>query len=122
MALQLALDVAELKEALAIAKKASHYVDWIEAGTPLIKNEGLRSVRELKKHFPDKKIVADMKIMDTGKFEVGLAADAGADIVTVLGVADMKTIKDAISGARKRKVEILVDLISTPSNKWEVIE
>jgi 3-hexulose-6-phosphate synthase/6-phospho-3-hexuloisomerase len=47
--LQVALDLVELKRALEIAEEAIiGGADWIEAGTPLIKSEGMNAVRELK--------------------------------------------------------------------------
>ena len=46
-----------------------------EAGTPLIKSEGLDSVRTLRKEFPET-IVADMKTMDAGRLEMETAAKA----------------------------------------------
>ena len=57
--------------ALAVAREAvAGGADWVEAGTPLIKAEGLTAVRALKAEFPDKTIVADMKTMDAGRVEV----------------------------------------------------
>lgn len=88
--------------------------DWIEAGTPLIKSEGMDAVRELKKALPDKKIVADMKTVDTGAMEVEMAAKAGANIVAMLASSDDSTIEDALRGARQYGVEIMVDLLGTP--------
>jgi len=69
--LQLALDFIDLDEAIDVAKKAQNYVDLMEAGTPLIKSCGIRAVRTLKDTFPNKKVVADMKIMDTGHSKQG---------------------------------------------------
>jgi len=66
--LQVALDFLDLERAIQVAKEAvAGGVDWIEAGTPLIKSEGLNAVRELRRHFPNHVIVADMKTMDAGK-------------------------------------------------------
>lgn len=87
-------------------------IDWIEAGTPLIKSEGMDAIRELKRIFPNKKIIADMKTMDTGDFETEMASKAGADIVSILGASDDSTIKEAIKAARKYNSEIMVDLIN----------
>ena len=120
--LQLALDFSDFKDALAVAKKAAPYVDWIEAGTPLIKSVGLHSVRELKKRFPKHKIVADMKTMDTGAFELSLAAQAGADVATVCAAADDSTIKGAIDEGRKREVIVVVDTINTLPSRWKQID
>lgn len=87
--------------------------DWIEAGTPLIKSEGMNAVRRLKTAFPHHVILADMKTMDTGALEIEMAAKAGADIIIILGSADNSTIKDAIRAARKYGVKLMADLIST---------
>ncbi|MCZ7392925.1 MAG: bifunctional hexulose-6-phosphate synthase/ribonuclease regulator [Candidatus Methanoperedens sp.] len=112
--LQVALDVLETERAIQIAKEAVEGgVDWIEAGTPLIKSEGMDAVRKLKKAFPEHVILADMKTMDTGAMEVEMAAKAGADIIIVLGSADNSTIQDAIRAARKYGVKLMADLIST---------
>lgn len=114
--LQVALDVLEAERAIQIAKEAiDGGADWIEAGTPLIKSEGMDAVRKLKAAFPDKVILADMKTVDTGAIEVEMAAKAGADIVILLGSADDSTIQDAIRSARKYGVKIMADLISAGS-------
>ena len=110
--LQVALDFENLSRALQAAREAVEGgADWVEAGTPLIKSEGLDAVRELKKAFPDHRIVADLKVMDTGAFEVEIAAKAGADIVTVLGAADDGTIADAVRGGELYGAEVMVDLL-----------
>jgi len=111
--LQVALDFENLSRALQAATEAVEGgADWVEAGTPLIKSEGLDAVRELKKAFPGKRIVADMKVMDTGAFEVEIAAKAGADIVTVLGTADDDTIAEAVRGGEMYGAEVVVDLLN----------
>ena len=111
--LQVALDFENLSRAIQAAREAvDGGADWVEAGTPLIKSEGLDAVRELKKAFPGARIVADMKVMDTGAFEVEIAAKAGADVVTVLGTADDDTIADAVRGGEKYGAEVMVDLLN----------
>ncbi|MGA8275982.1 MAG: 3-hexulose-6-phosphate synthase [Thermoplasmata archaeon] len=113
--LQVALDFENLSRALLAAREAvAGGADWVEAGTPLIKSEGLDAVRELKKAFPDHRIVADLKVMDTGAFEVEIAAKAGADIVTILGAADDDTIADGVRGGELYGAEIVVDLLGVP--------
>ena len=94
-------------------------MDWIEAGTPLIKSEGMNAVRQLKVAFPDHVILADMKTIDTGAMEIEMAAKAGADIVILLGTADDSTIRDALRAARKYGVKLMADLISVnePANR-----
>ena len=111
--LQLALDFVDLHRAVNVAQLAVPAgVDWVEAGTPLIKSEGLDAVRELKRLFPDKVIVADMKIMDAGRTEVEVAAKAGAGIVDVLGTATDATIAECVQAGKNYGAQIAVDLIA----------
>ncbi|MDF2956918.1 MAG: 3-keto-L-gulonate-6-phosphate decarboxylase [Candidatus Alkanophagales archaeon MCA70_species_1] len=111
--LQVALDVLELERAIQIAKESIEGgADWLEAGTPLIKSEGMNAVRALREAFPNRKIVADMKTIDTGAIEVEMAAKSGASIVAILGVSDDSTIKDAVRSARKYGVELMVDIMN----------
>ena len=111
--LQLALDFVDLKRALKSAKAGvAGGVDWLEAGTPLIKSEGLHAVRELRRLFPDATIIADMKIMDTGRVEVETAAKAGANIVDVLGASSDATIRECIQAGKNYGAKIVVDMIA----------
>lgn len=111
----MALDLLELDRSIQIAKEAiAGGADWIEAGTPLIKSEGMDAVREMKKSLPGVKIVADMKTVDTGAMEVEMAAKAGADIVALLATSDNSTVEDALRAARKYGVQIMMDLLTVP--------
>ncbi|MFH1789072.1 MAG: 3-hexulose-6-phosphate synthase [Candidatus Altiarchaeota archaeon] len=110
--IQLALDFVDLKRALKVAGEAGDSVDWVEAGTPLIKSEGLDAVRSLREAFPKKTIVADMKIMDAGRVEVEAAAKAGADVVCVLGAACDSTIRECVEAGANMGCKIMVDLIN----------
>ncbi len=111
--LQVALDFVDLSRALKCAKEAvDGGADWLEAGTPLIKSEGLNAIRKLREAFPDKTIVADMKTMDAGRIEVESAAKAGANIVGVLGAASDATIRECIEAAHNYGAKIVVDLIA----------
>jgi len=116
--LQVALDFVDLDRALRCAKEAVEGgVDWLEIGTPLIKSEGLNAIREIRKRFPKKIIVADMKVMDTGRIEVEIAAKSGADVVCVLGAASDSTIKECVEAGRNYGAKIQADLISIPDVK-----
>lgn len=111
--LQVALDILELDRAIQIAREAVEGgVDWIEAGTPLIKSEGMNAIRAFRDNFPDKTILADMKTMDTGALEVEMAAKSGANIVIILGSSDDSTVSDARRAADKYGVKLMTDLIS----------
>jgi 3-hexulose-6-phosphate synthase/6-phospho-3-hexuloisomerase len=110
--LQLALDFVDLPRALQVAEEAvAGGADWLEAGTPLIKSEGLEAVRAIKARWPDVTVVADMKTMDAGRAEVECAAKAGARVVGVLGAASDATIEECVEAARNYGAEIVVDMI-----------
>ena len=114
-ALQIALDLHQIGRTVVIAKEAVEGgADWIEVGTPLIKSEGAEAIRVLRKEFPGMKIVADTKTMDVGGYEVELMAKAGADVVTILGLADDGTLSEGVMVARKYGAEIMLDLINVP--------
>ncbi len=118
--LQVALDFVNLSQAMRAAREAvAGGVDRVEAGTPLIKSEGLDAVRALREEFPDKIIVADMKIMDAGSVEVEMAAKAGARVVTVMGAASDATISECVEAARRYDAQIMVDLLEVedPENR-----
>lgn len=112
MELQLALDLVDIPEAKELVKEVEPYIDIVEIGTPVVINEGLRAVKEIKEAFPHLKVLADLKIMDAGGYEVMKASEAGADIITVLGVSDDSTIQGAVAEARKRNKKIMVDMIN----------
>jgi 3-hexulose-6-phosphate synthase len=111
MKLQVAMDVLTTDDALALAGKVAAHVDIIELGTPLIKAAGLSAVTAIKAAHPDKIVFADLKTMDAGELEADIAFAAGADLVTVLGVAGDSTIAGAVKAAKKHGKGIVVDLI-----------
>jgi len=110
--LHVALDLLNLHRALQIAQEAAEGgADWIEAGTPLIKSEGMESLRMLKKTLPGKRIVADMKTLDVGAFEVEMAAKAGASVAIIMGISDDDTVRESVRAGKKYGCEIMVDLL-----------
>ena len=110
--LQVALDFLELDRALECAREAvKGGADWLEAGTPLIKSEGLDSVRALKKEFPRQTIVADMKTLDAGRIEMEAAAKAGAQVAVVSGAANESTVLECVEAGRNYGVKVALDLL-----------
>ncbi len=85
--LQIALDALTPREALELVGQTYPHFDIVEIGTPLIIAEGLSALEAIKAKFPDKKHVADLKIMDAGKLGAASAFKRGADIVTAFGAA-----------------------------------
>src|SRR5437879_12174373 len=90
---QVALDLIRMEDALRIAGAAHRAgVEWIEAGTPLIKSEGMRSVREVKRALPAAVVVADMKTLDAGAIETESAFEAGGENVSNSGLARERSV------------------------------
>ena len=110
--LQVALDFVNLGQAMRVAREAVEGgADWLEAGTPLIKSEGLDAVRQLRAEFPGIPIVADLKTMDAGRIEIEAASKAGASIATILGLAPDSSIQEFIKAGHQYGCQVAVDLL-----------
>lgn len=122
MKLQLAIDLLNKEEAVKLAQEVEEFVDIVEIGTPIVINEGLPSVKLMRESVNDAQVLADLKIMDAAGYEVSQAVDFGADIVTILGVAEDSSIKSAIEEAHKNGKELLVDMIAVQNLEKRAIE
>jgi 3-hexulose-6-phosphate synthase len=111
MKLQVAIDLLSTADALALLNKVAEHVDVIELGTPLIKQQGLSVVTNVKAAYPDKLVFADMKTMDAGELEADLAFKAGADIMTVLASAADSTIAGAVKAGVAHGKAVVADMI-----------
>ena len=112
MKLQLALDLLTIDEALRLLNEIGDVIDIVEIGTPLIIRSGVEAITSIKTAYPHLTVLADLKIVDAGAHEAKLGFEAGADIVTVLGVAHDKTIQDALRQAEIYNGQVMVDLIT----------
>jgi 3-hexulose-6-phosphate synthase len=112
MKLQLALDLLDVDAVRRLLDQVIDLIDIVEIGTPLILQEGMRIVTEIKERHPTVTLLADLKIMDAGELEAKIGFDAGADIVTVLGVTHDSTIQGALNQAHRRGKQVMVDLIA----------
>ncbi|MCD8849472.1 3-hexulose-6-phosphate synthase [Staphylococcus arlettae] len=112
MELQLAIDLLNKEDAAELANKVKNHVDIVEIGTPIVINEGLPAVQHLNDNVDGVKVLADLKIMDAADYEVSQAVKFGADIVTILGVAEDASIKAAVDEAHKHGKQLLVDMIA----------
>lgn len=127
--LQVALDFEHLSDAEKIARmlqRELHDVKYVcEAGTPLIKNEGLKTVIPRLRSIVGSgvRIEADLKTMDAGAMEVEEAKAAGADMVSVAGVAEEETIDAVFSRAKSLGLEVVVDsmCVSRIENRMETV-
>ena len=120
MKLQVAFDIQNSDEVLKLVEINGDLIDIVEIGTPLIMKEGLKSVQKIKKEYPNQTVLADLKIMDAGLLEAQIGFDAGADIVSVLGLASKKTLIGVKQTAAKNGRKVMVDMINHPfpEKKW----
>lgn len=109
--LQLSLDWMKMEEATGVVRALYDRIDIIEMGTPMIFEYGLSCVKEMKSLFPEKIVLADMKIMDAGGQEAAMAVQMGADIVTVMGAANNLTIQKAAEAVHAAGKELMVDML-----------
>lgn len=119
MKFQLALDVRTMEEAKEMLDAAGDYADLIEVGSPLVMAEGMAAVRYVRKRYPKKPILADCKIMDASAYMVPKAAEAGANIVTVLAVAHDFTLQEHVRVCHELGLKAAVDFIQIPTEKLE---
>ena len=109
---QMALDSLDFDATVALAEKVAPHDDILEIGTPCIKHNGIKLLETLRAKFPNNKILVDLKTMDAGEYEATPFYAAGADICTVLGTADLGTIKGVIKAANGYGKQAQVDLIN----------
>lgn len=84
----------------------------IEAGTPLIKKEGIQVVGAMRGYWGGE-ICADMKIVDGAYEEVEMAAAEGVTSVTAMGTASTKSLKIFVNACKQKKVTSIIDMMNT---------
>lgn len=112
--LQIAVDLLAGEQALLLADEIHDVIDIFEVGTPMIIRDGLHPVRRIKEKHPGLTVLADTKIVDGGSLECEDACKAGADIITVLAMADNATIQDVVDSAHRYGRKAMADLIQAP--------
>ena len=116
--LQIALDTYDLPSALGPLQKAHPHIDVIEVGTILCLSEGLKAVRIIRSLFPDKIILADVRIAEAGSIISKMAFEAGANWVSVVSGATMTTAEVVQKEAEKYGGEVQIELID--GWNWEM--
>lgn len=116
--LQIALDTFDLPAALGPLQKAAPHVDVIECGTILILAEGFHAVRAIRALFPDKQLLADVRIAEAGSKIARMAFEAGADLVSCVAGASLTTIAQVCSVAAEFGGEVQVEL----ADEWYAAE
>jgi len=111
--LQVALDFTELDDTIKIVRELIDLdVDIYEAGTPLIKNCGLRNLGILRSFVGRQSVLlADTKTVDVGALEAELAYKSGFDAITVLGSSDDEVIKLTLEKAKELDIDVVIDTI-----------
>lgn len=120
--LQLALDTTSLEEAIELCKKVEPYIDIIELGTPFCLDFGTAGAKKMKETFPQKEILADIKIFDGGKYESDLFLNVGASYVTVMARTNDSTIKSCIDACNEQGALCMVDMMCVEDNAKRVPE
>lgn len=108
--LQLALDTYDLPSALSPLQKAHQFIDVIEVGTILCLSEGMHAVRAIRSLFPNKIILADVRIAEAGSIISKMAFDAGADWVSVVSGAAPDTAEVVFKEACSREKDVQIEL------------
>ena len=108
--LQVALDFTDLESAVRVGALTSiSRAIILEAGTPLIKAEGVKSVKVLRAIPGGHLVMADTKTMDVGGLEARLVLDSGADAMSVLLAASEETIREAVEAAEEAGADVYAD-------------
>lgn len=109
--LQVALDEVGYEGARqALAGGVGEAIDIIEAGTLFLAAEGCKAVKWVRQRYPNKKIVADLKMADAGAVLAPMMLDAGADYMTIICAADPQTMAIAHREAGARGKEMQIEL------------
>lgn len=108
--LQIALDTFDLPTALGPLQKAHQHIDVIEVGTILCLSVGMEAVRIIRSLYPEKTILADVRIAEAGSIISKIAYDAGADWVSVVSGAAPDTAEVVFKEARSRGKDVQIEL------------
>ena len=84
----------------------------IEAGTPLIKKEGISVIGKIKAYWHGE-VCADIKIVDGAKAEVLMCKQYGADYVTAMGNSSVETLKIFVDTCKEVGIKSVIDMINT---------
>lgn len=110
---QAAIDVLERDKAKALAETAAKAgADWIEAGTPLLYYESVRSIEDVVAAAAGRPVVVDYKAQDGVYKYFAKAADYGAQYAVILGFCNDGSIKEAVRAGKERGIKVIADLFS----------
>ena len=98
---QLALDCSSTEEAIRDCQTGVvDEVDILECGYSLIAAEGARVVKIFREMYPNKPLLADLKIVDAGSKIGGMLLDGRPDFTTILCACEPGTITSVQAEAK----------------------
>lgn len=115
MKLQVTLDTYSAEDGIALLRSVADFIDVIEVGTPLLLDEGMAAVEQVKRAFPTTEIMADTKIWHNGARIAHAAFTHGASMVTVLAGTTDEEIATVVDVAHSFGGEVMADLSSMSS-------
>ncbi len=122
MEIQVSFDIIDLSKSLEIAAAIADYVDIVEIGTLPIYKYGIYAIEEFRKKLPQKKILADSKIVDRGHDATTLFVNAGADWVTVMAGTSHVVIHETCATAHSFGKRVLLDLLDATAIGQSALE
>lgn len=110
-AIQIAFNNAfvDFEEIVRYLPQSDHII--IEAGTPLIKREGIDVIGRMRSLWHGN-ICADMKIIDGAYHEVAMAKQMGATSVTAMGNTTKESLGIFVETCRKMDIISIVDMMN----------
>lgn len=109
--LQLALDELSLENAYKVLDSGvDEVVDIIECGTLLLAAEGKKAIIKLRERYPDRKLVCDFKIADSGKNVANMFLEGKPDYLTVICSAHNKTKKAVVDAIQDNNLNTEVQI------------
>ena len=110
MKLQITLDTYSVEDGISLVRSIADSIDIIEVGAPLLLEEGMSAIDEVKEAFPEIEILADTKIWHDGTRIAASAFSHGADMVTVLGGTTDAEVEAVVAIAREYGGKVAADL------------
>jgi len=74
-------------------------------------SQGVNTIGQLKRAYPNFPVLADYKTMDSGGKNVMLTHQQGGQVMTVCGNAPDETVQAAVAASKQTGVWVVVDLI-----------
>lgn len=122
MKIQVSFDTPDLEKTLSIAHLIEEHCDIFEVGTILILHHGIGAIKQFRKHFPNKPLLIDTKIVDRGKAITELLAPAHADWISVMAGTGKEVIHSTCTTAHSLNMRVMLDLLDSSSLGQSALE